>query len=243
MPAPYFIFCKERFSEHSPKSRRRALPKTCRQSSRSPHPHSYRFFTMAETMPPGSPVISESWASFGGRPSSARSRSTHNKLSSRKSKTVEEVLSASKMRLQQAADNLEAQASARAEKAKAEREHEEAVRQRKAEQRKSSSSPDAGDGTESPTDIETMLIEMPWTQFGDKETATDSPLKAKLANRPVKTPEELGQLSQRKMEAAEELKKQQAAASAEKLAQESARREKVAERAGKVKTGEIAVRG
>ena len=197
---------------------------------------------MAETMPPGSPVISESWASFGGRPSLGEiSSPTHNKLSSRKSKTVEEVLSASKMRLQQAADNLEAQASARAEKAKAEREHEEAVRQRKAEQRKSSSSPDAGDGTESPTDIETMLIEMPWTQFGDKETATDSPLKAKLANRPVKTPEELGQLSQRKMEAAEELKKQQAAASAEKLAQASARREKVAERAGKVKTGEIAV--
>ena len=104
---------------------------------------------MAETMPSGSPVISESWASFGGRPSLGEiSSPTHNKLSSRKSKTVEEVLSASKMRLQQAADNLEAQASARAEKAKAEREHEEAVRQRKAEQRKSSSSPDAGDGTD-----------------------------------------------------------------------------------------------
>jgi len=73
-------------------------------------------------------VISESWSSWTDRP--LGNSATHNKLSSRSRKSVEDILEAAKRRQLHAEQSLQANASARAQRLQSERDHEAAVRQR-----------------------------------------------------------------------------------------------------------------
>ena len=210
-------------------------------------------------------VISESWSSWTDKP--LGDSSTHNKLSSRSRKSVEDILAAAKRRQQHAEQSLHDQASARADKLKAERAHEAAVRQRHDEaikavgdntarkqahaetmrlaklqqqaerlkrdaeraelvrQRKLAAQPapdaagERGSASSSSGAEADGLIDLPWSMFGetdgavsDRSTLKDNPLHAKLSARARLSSEEVAQLSQRRMQAAEVAVKQRDAA-------------------------------